>query len=127
MALTHIFACVLLIVMASLRVRSWRRWEEGADSGGGGATPAAAASASAPPSPAASLWHQVAITKVPPGFSARLICSTYLLLSTMCSPDSQAQTRSNDPGSNSSARASMTRKVTFSRPWAWASCVARVT
>lgn len=30
MALAHIFACVLLIVMASLRVSSWRKWERAA-------------------------------------------------------------------------------------------------
>ena len=67
------------------------------------------------------------MTSVPPGFSTRVICCTYRLLSLMCSPDSQAHTRSKESSSNSSARASMTRKVTFSRPWAWASWVARVT
>ena len=50
MALTHIFACVLLIVMSSLRVRSWRRWEEGAADGGGGAA-AKGLSPAPPPAP----------------------------------------------------------------------------
>lgn len=53
MALTHIFACVLLIVMASLRVRSWRRWEEGADGAKKSLPPSAPAAPAAPPEAAA--------------------------------------------------------------------------
>ena len=64
MALTHIFACVLLIVMASLRVRSWRRWEEGVDGAKSLTPPASAAAivAAAPPPPPPSSSSDAAAT-----------------------------------------------------------------
>mmetsp|Transcript_22986 Transcript_22986/g.58946 ORF Transcript_22986/g.58946 Transcript_22986/m.58946 type:complete len:235 (-) Transcript_22986:640-1344(-) len=74
-----------------------------------------------------SRWHQVATASVPPGASTRVISSTYFFLSGMCSPDSQAQTRSKLPASNSISSAFMTLKVTFVKPRSLASSVALLT
>mmetsp|Transcript_10166 Transcript_10166/g.30538 ORF Transcript_10166/g.30538 Transcript_10166/m.30538 type:complete len:252 (-) Transcript_10166:638-1393(-) len=74
-----------------------------------------------------SRWHHVAITRVPPGFSTRTISSTYSFLSGMCSPLSQAHTRSKLSSGQSILSASMTWKCTLSTPCSWASSVPRFT
>lgn len=63
----------------------------------------------------------------PPGFSTRVISSMYFPLSGMCSPLSQAQTRSKESSSKVMSRAFVTWNFAFGTPCSFASWVARST
>mmetsp|Transcript_4866 Transcript_4866/g.13581 ORF Transcript_4866/g.13581 Transcript_4866/m.13581 type:complete len:256 (+) Transcript_4866:220-987(+) len=74
-----------------------------------------------------SRWHHVATARLPPGARTRVISSTYAFLSGMCSPDSQAQTRSKVLSSNSISNAFITLKAMLISPRSLASSVPRAT
>ena len=67
------------------------------------------------------------MTILPPGFSTRTISSTYAFLSGMCSPLSQAHTKSKVLSSNSISNAFITRNCAFGTPCSFANSVARFT